>query len=170
MTRVSSDALPALTGRRRVGAVQSGRISGEQGGTAEIVFSVLVPLGEQGLFLSCLTIWETLAVTEIELPSMGPLRSRQTMATPAGNRKPIQQSFQFQKGVFYYEKGYFSGSVRYDDAHHVRRMQGFRHCRNRRPHCRPHFLDGRRNLCRYHPRSTGIQRRHRPAAGSRFSG
>ena len=68
------------------------------------------------------------------------------------------------------EKGYFSGSVRYDDAHHVRRMQGFRHCRNRRSHRRPHFLDGRRNLCRYHPRSTGIQRRHCPPAGSRFSG
>ena len=51
MTRVSSDALPALTGRRRVGAVQSGRISGKQGGTAEIVFSVLVPLGEQGFFI-----------------------------------------------------------------------------------------------------------------------
>ena len=49
--RVSSDALPALLGRRRVGAAKSGRISGKQGGTAEIVFSVLVPLGEQGLFI-----------------------------------------------------------------------------------------------------------------------
>ena len=50
--KVSSDALPALTGRRRVGAVQSGRFfTGKQGGTAEIVFSVLVPCyGEQGLF------------------------------------------------------------------------------------------------------------------------
>ena len=48
--RVSSDAMPALTGRRCVGTVQSGRISGKQGGTAEIVFSVLVPHGEQGLF------------------------------------------------------------------------------------------------------------------------
>ena len=50
-SKVSSDAMPALTGRRCVGTVQSGRISGKQGGTAEIVFSVLVPFGEQGLFL-----------------------------------------------------------------------------------------------------------------------
>ena len=49
-SKVSSDAMPALTGRRCVGTVQSGRISGKQGGTAEIVFSVLVPFGERGLF------------------------------------------------------------------------------------------------------------------------
>ena len=47
---VSSDALPALTGRRRVGAGREVGFTGKQGGTAEIVFSVLVPLGEQGLF------------------------------------------------------------------------------------------------------------------------
>ena len=38
------DALPALWGRRCVGIVMSGRESGKQGGTAEIVFSVLAPL------------------------------------------------------------------------------------------------------------------------------
>ena len=48
--RVSSDALPALLGRRRVGAGRAVGFTGKQGGTAENVFSVLVPLGEQGLF------------------------------------------------------------------------------------------------------------------------
>ena len=47
---VSSDALPALLGRRRVGAGRAVGFTGKQGGTAEIVFSVLVPSGEQGLF------------------------------------------------------------------------------------------------------------------------
>ena len=48
---VSSDAVPALTGRRRVGAGQSGRGSGKQGGTAGNVFSVLAPPGGVRLFL-----------------------------------------------------------------------------------------------------------------------
>ena len=49
--KVSSDAMPALTGRRCVGTViEVAGFSGKQGGTAESVFSVLVPLGEQGLF------------------------------------------------------------------------------------------------------------------------
>ena len=43
---VSSDAVPALEGRRRVGAGQSGRVSGKQGGTAEMYFLSLLPLGE----------------------------------------------------------------------------------------------------------------------------
>ena len=47
---VSSDALPALLGTRRVGAGRAVGFTGKQGGTAEIVFSVLVPSGEQGLF------------------------------------------------------------------------------------------------------------------------
>ena len=38
------DALPALWGSRCVGTGMSGRESGKQGGTAEIVFSVLAPL------------------------------------------------------------------------------------------------------------------------------
>jgi hypothetical protein len=85
----------------------------------KIVFSVLVPLGEQGLFYSLLLLSERRNTY---------VRSRQTMATPGKTHKPIQQSFDYQKGVFYYEKGYFSGSVRYDDAYHVRRMQGIRNC------------------------------------------
>ena len=40
---VNPDALPALSGRRRDGAVMSGRESGKQGGTAGYVFPVLVP-------------------------------------------------------------------------------------------------------------------------------
>ena len=49
--KVSSDAMPALTGRRCVGTVtERSDYSGKQGGTAEICLSVLVPLGEQGLF------------------------------------------------------------------------------------------------------------------------
>ncbi len=51
LPKVSSDAMPALTGRRCVGTViEVVGFSGKQGGTAEIIFSVLVPLGEQGLF------------------------------------------------------------------------------------------------------------------------
>ena len=51
-SKVSSDAMPALTGRRCVGTVIEvvAFLRGKQGGTAESVFSVLVPLGEQGLF------------------------------------------------------------------------------------------------------------------------
>ena len=50
-SKVSSDAVPALTGRRCVGIViEVAGFSGKQGGTAEIILSVLVPLGEQGLF------------------------------------------------------------------------------------------------------------------------
>ena len=101
MTRVSSDALPALTGRRRVGAVQSGRFSGKQGGTAEIVFFCPCSLRGTGTFLLLSERRNTY------------VRSRQTMATPAGTRKPIQQLFYYQKGVFYYEKGYFSRSFSY---------------------------------------------------------
>ena len=51
LSKVSSDALPALTGRRCVGTVmEEFAFCGKQGGTAEYVYSVLVPLGEQGLF------------------------------------------------------------------------------------------------------------------------
>ena len=158
MTRVSSDALPALTGRRRVGAVQSGRFSGKQGGTAENCF-----------FCPC-SLRGTRAFLFLSERRNTYVRSRQTMATPGKTRKPIQQSFDYQKGVFYYEKGYFSGSVRYDDAYHVRRMQGIRNCRNCRHHGCPHFRGHRRNRRRHHPRRSGIQRCHCPAAGSRFSG
>ena len=49
--RVSSDAMPALTGRRCVGTViEVAGFSGKQGGTAGICLSVLVPYWEQGLF------------------------------------------------------------------------------------------------------------------------
>ena len=47
---VSSDALPALPGTRRVCAGRAVGFTGKQGGTAENVVSVLVPIGEQGLF------------------------------------------------------------------------------------------------------------------------
>ena len=51
ISKVSSDAMPALTGRRCVGTViEAADFIGKQGGTAENVFSVLVPFGEQGLF------------------------------------------------------------------------------------------------------------------------
>ncbi len=49
-SRVSSDALPALSGKRCIGTVQSGRISGKQGGTAEIVFLSLFPSGNKDFF------------------------------------------------------------------------------------------------------------------------
>ena len=45
--KVSSDAVPALTGRRCVGTVQSGRIYGKQGGTAELFFLSLFPQGNK---------------------------------------------------------------------------------------------------------------------------
>ena len=47
------DAMPALWGSRCVGTGMSGRESGKQGGTAEIVFSVLAPLrGSKDFFHS----------------------------------------------------------------------------------------------------------------------
>jgi len=50
--KVSSDAMPALTGRRCVGTVQSGRlIAGKQGGTAENVFLSLFPQGNKDFFI-----------------------------------------------------------------------------------------------------------------------
>ena len=49
--KVSSDALPALTGRRCVGTVmRRSDFSGKQGGTAEIDFLSLFPIGGTGIF------------------------------------------------------------------------------------------------------------------------
>ena len=50
LPRVSSDALPALTGRRCVGTVTERPHLRQAGWYRRNVFSVLVPLGEQGLF------------------------------------------------------------------------------------------------------------------------
>ena len=69
--KVSSDALPALTGRRCVGTVQSGRIlSGKQGGTAELVFLSLFPYGGARTFLFVKEIYYDEEIT------------RQTMVKP----------------------------------------------------------------------------------------
>jgi len=84
--------LPALTGRRRVGAVQSGRISGKQGGTAEIVLSVLVPLGEQGLFY---------CFQKGEIPMYAPGRRWRPQQEPAN---PSNNHFNFKKEYFIMKK------------------------------------------------------------------
>ena len=84
MTRVSSDALPALTGRRRVGAVQSGRISGKQGGTAENCFFCPCSLRGTRTFLLS---WETLtksssAEQRIFFPSCAVSKAGNTQSIP----------------------------------------------------------------------------------------
>ena len=72
---VSSDAMPALTGRRRVGAVmRRSEYSGKQGGTAEIAFLSLLPcMGEQGFFIFERTCsYETAGKTMAALSQFSP--------------------------------------------------------------------------------------------------
>jgi len=72
--------------------VQSGRISGKQGGTAEIVFSVLVPLGEQGLFYY---------FQKGEIPMYAPGRRWRPQQEPAN---PSNNHFNFKKEYFIMKK------------------------------------------------------------------
>ncbi len=51
-SKVSSDAMPALTGRRCVGTVaERSAFAGKQGGTAEFVFLSLFPQGNKDFFI-----------------------------------------------------------------------------------------------------------------------
>ena len=64
LPKVSSDAMPALTGRRCVGTVTEAAVCyGKQGGTAEMYFLSLFPCGNRDFFISLRSIYYVEEIT-----------------------------------------------------------------------------------------------------------